>query len=434
MTRKPTRPDMHPAAPSPGHPSGRRTRRASAFLALLAGFLAGCAARPPLPVHDLTSFLQPATGPLATVLADPATYRFQVLVSEVVDRPGHPPELRRHGYRVDAEYFYPASSIKLCAAVAALQCVEQLERQHAVEGLVDVPIEIGALFPGDPPQVGDPTHRAGGHITVAHQIRKLALVSDNPAYNRLLELVGHEALNRSMHDLGLRSAVLNHRLSDPRTFPDPYATAAVTLLPPGRPPIALPARNSPLRLTNTAPGLRVGSAHMQSGRRVPEPLDFTRRNGISLVDLQDLLVRVVRPDIGTGRPGLVLSPDHRELLVDALTRYPGESDDPRYDRAEYPDAYAKFLLPGIRRVFPEDRPGRRVEIAAKIGRAYGFSVENSYLHHPGTGRAVFVTAVLYTNDDGILNDDRYEYDTVADPVLADLGERVARRWLATPAE
>jgi hypothetical protein len=36
--------------------------------------------------------------------------------------------------------------------------------------------------------------------------------------------------------------------------------------------------------------------------------------------------------------------------------------------------------------------------------------------------------VLYTNDDGVLNDDRYEYQAVAEPFQADLGEAVAR-WL-----
>lgn len=34
--------------------------------------------------------------------------------------------------------------------------------------------------------------------------------------------------------------------------------------------------------------------------------------------------------------------------------------------------------------------------------------------------------MLYTNADGVLNDDEYEYETVADPFLADLGEVVAR--------
>jgi hypothetical protein len=35
-----------------------------------------------------------------------------------------------------------------------------------------------------------------------------------------------------------------------------------------------------------------------------------------------------------------------------------------------------------------------------------------------------LSAVLYVNSDGVLNDDRYDYDTVGFPFLRDLGRRV----------
>ena len=50
----------------------------------------------------------------------------QILLSEVREDPGGVPTLRRHGFRVDAEYFYPASSVKLCGAIAALKKVAAL--------------------------------------------------------------------------------------------------------------------------------------------------------------------------------------------------------------------------------------------------------------------------------------------------------------------
>ena len=44
--------------------------------------------------------------------ADPESYRFQVLLSWVEDGSGpRPSRLVRHGYRCDAEYFYPARYI-----------------------------------------------------------------------------------------------------------------------------------------------------------------------------------------------------------------------------------------------------------------------------------------------------------------------------------
>ena len=401
------------------------------FVAVIggAGLICGCTTIQPKEMTDLSPVLQSCSNRFERVIASPESFRAQVLISEVVTNRSGRIQLKRHGYRVGAEYFYPASTVKLCVAVAALKTVERLQPSSLAADLADVPMEIAPLFPGDAPQISDASNMEGGHITVGHEMRKIALVSDNQAFNHLYDLVGHEELNRAMHDLGLRSVVINHRLSETRTIPDMRASAAVTLRVTGGQPIVIPARSSKLMLTNTAKNLLVGNGFMKGEQLVKTPMDFSTRNGISLVDLQDLLVKVARPDIDLGTPPLKLNASHRARLLQAMTEYPRESANPIYPAKDFPDEYSKFLLPGIRRVFPSKTPGERVESTGKIGRAYGFSIENSFVRNPANGRAVFVTAVLYTNADGVLNDDKYEYETVADPFFADLGELVASRWL-----
>lgn len=403
--------------------------RVALVLIALLGALCGCATSPGPITADLALALPTNSTNIARVLASPETYRVQVLIAEVITNRDGRAELHRSGLRVGAEYFYPASSIKLCAAVAALQSIEQLQSQERTPDLVETPLEIAPLFPGDPAQTNDTNNLAGGGITVGQEIRKLGLVSDNQAYNRLYDLVGHEGLNRSMHALGLQSTVLNHRLSEARTIPDMLATAAVTFRGPNGYPIVVPARRSSLMLTNRSRHLLIGASYLKGDQLISAPMDFSRRNGILLVDLQDLLVKVTRPDIDLGTPPLQLSPAHRELLLQAMSLYPRESKNPVYAAERYPDLASKFLLPGIRRVFPNAQPGQRIEVTGKPGRAYGFSIENSYVRNPANGRAVFVTAVLYTNSDGVLNDDKYDYATIADGFLADLGAWVGRRYL-----
>jgi hypothetical protein len=412
---------------NPGRRAPRHIWRAAGIFSF-ALWLTGCASRAPHPMNDLTPLLRAPTHPFAAVLANAEEYRLQILVSEVREEHGKP-IIIRHGYRVGAEYFYPASTVKLCGAVAALQALEKLSAEHHTGDLLDAPMEIAPLFPGDAAQTNDATNLKSGRITVGHELRKLALVSDNQAYNWLFELVGHAELNHAMHELGLRSVSLNHRLSETRNIPNPLATAEVRLLPEGFPPITIPARASELKLTNTAARLLIGRGFMRGEQVVNEPMNFAGRNGISLVDLQNLLIKVTRPDIELGTPPLKLAPAHRAFLLQAMTEYPRESANPVYDAKEFPDHWSKYLLPGVRRVFPNQQPGERIQSTGKNGRAYGFSIENSYLRNPQNGRAVFVTAVLYTNADGILNDDKYDYETVADPFLANLGELVAREWL-----
>jgi Beta-lactamase enzyme family len=396
----------------------------------LTAIVLGCATTGSPRIVNLEPFLRGQLAPAAAArLEHPEAFRLQVLISHVETVGGRPSRLVRSAYRLGAEYFYPGSAIKLAAAVAALQTIAGLGASHGPIDLLEVPLRIAPLFDGDPPQEDDPTNRDHARITVGHEIRKLSLVSDNQAFNRLYDLVGYDGLNRAMERLGLSSAVITHRLSETRTIPDPSASAAVTFLPPGRASIAVPARASATTRSNRGPGLRVGTAFIRGTEFVAEPMDFTRRNGMSLIDLQNLLVKLVRPDIDVGGPPLVLGEVHRAMLIGALTRYPRESPNPTYSADIFPDDVAKFLLAGVRRVFPSSRPGERIEITGKIGQAFGFTVENSYVHNPANGRAVFVSAVIYTNDDGVLNDDRYEYDTIARPFMADLGELVARAWL-----
>ena len=69
-------------------------------------------------------------------------------------------------------------------------------------------------------------------------------------------------------------------------------------------------------------------------------------------------------------------------------------------------------------------------VANKLGRAYGFSVDNAYVSDADTGRAFFLAACVETNANGVVNDDAYEYEEVADPFMENLAETVAK-WLWT---
>lgn len=394
------------------------------MLALLACVIPACSS------HLRERPLEPALRDIPSIapLIDRAEeLRLQVLITTI--RPGpDAPIIERFAFRPDAEYFYPASAIKLGAAVAALERLRELRRQgFDIER--STPISFDPLFPGDQPQLIDDTNLASGRITLEHEIRKLCLVSDNRAFNRLFDFVGADALNRRLRDAGLRSAVITHRLSESRPIPDQRRTAAFRAA-----NAAFPAATGTLALSNRGrPRLRVAEGFMRSdGSITGDGTDFTHRNGISLRDLHRLLIAIVHPGERIDELDLSLRDSDRRELLRAMTQYPRESPNPAYSGKEYPDEYVKFLLPGVRRVRPSSTPGERIEITNKIGQAYGFTVENAYLFNPGSRRAAFVTAVIYTNADGVLNDDRYEYATIAEPFMADLGEFVTRAFLGSP--
>jgi Beta-lactamase enzyme family len=380
----------------------------------------------PRPDDPMLAILRSHPG-LAAVVEEAPRYRLQAVLGLVEEGKGGRPVLVQHGFRLGAEYFYPASAVKLFAAVAALERLAELRRETGLAVGPDTPLVFHPLSGGEEIEESDPSNLEGGRITVRHEIRKLLLVSDNQAFNRLYELVGQDRLAASLARAGLGEARIVHRLDEARTAEENRRAPAIELLGPGF-RYTLPERPAPpLPPAPPMPGLAVGQAHLTAaGTRVEEPFDFALKNRFALADLQRGLCMVVRPDVDCGGPGFALDADDRALLLEAMSRFPRQSTNPLYDPAEYPDEYVKYLLPGLARVVA----GERLESCNEVGQAYGFSVDNAWVVDRATGRSFFLAATLYTNADGVVNDDRYEYGTVARPFLADLGEAAARRLWA----
>ena len=373
--------------------------------------------------NPLRHTLRHDTAGLGRVLAHPAAYRLQVLYTRVRRDAAGRPHFRSYRYRLrPREYFYPASTVKLAAAALALEKLRALRAQVPSLGPESVML-TDASFAGQTGAQRD-TSAASGRPSVANYVRKALLVSDNDAFNRLYEFVGPAELNAGLARLGLRRSRLLHRLSVGDQEPasrhtNPIAffadTAATQVL--YRQPAAFYSGAWP-KAPRRQPS--IGRAHLSGDQLVNTPLDFSQKNAFSLPDLQQMLRAVLFPETVPSARRLRLAPDDYALLRQALSQLPRESGRPRYDVAHYPDTYAKFLLGGGGTTpLP---PG--VRVFNKIGQAYGFLIDNAYVVDEAKGIEFLLSAVLYVNADGVLNDDKYEYDTIGFPFLRDLGLRV----------
>lgn len=349
--------------------------------------------------EDLVSMLR-RSPKLAPLVDDAETYRLEVLVGVVA--PGEDRWERREGFRLDAEYFYPASAIKLCTAAAALETVTDLREGGTVE------LDVDATLRSDGKSRRRPT-------SIANLVGGALVMSDNEANSDLFDLVGSDEIHERMWRLGLTTFRMRHRLGvDARKGAS--VTSEIQLATRGGPTV-VPPREGHLDLgKNDVPGVLVGESRIVGGRVVDGPMSFEEKNRISLADLQELLVKVMRPELGRGE-GLRLGERERALLVDSLTALPSA----RGARGSY-DAEHKPFLAGVEQVVPREH----LTLASKSGRAYGFLVGNAYALDARTGRAFFLAATLYTNPNGRMNDDLYDYPQVAFPAFADLGELIAR--------
>ncbi|MFN7962304.1 MAG: serine hydrolase [Thermoanaerobaculia bacterium] len=152
-----------------------------------------------------------------------------------------------------------------------------------------------------------PENLEGGRITVRQEIRKLFLVSDNRAFNRLFELVGQDGLAASLARAGLGEARIVHRLSESsHRRGEPPGSGDRSLGEGVR--TSLPERLAPEQPLPPLAGLEVGEAYLAAeAGRIDQPLSFAAKNRVALGDLQRGLCKVVRPEVDCGGPPFALS-------------------------------------------------------------------------------------------------------------------------------
>jgi hypothetical protein len=257
---------------------------------------------------------------------------------------------------------------------------------------------------------------ADGRPTIAHYIKKILLVSDNDAFNRLYEFLGQNYLNTTLHDMGYDSTQIIHRLQislneaqNRATNPFAFYDTAARLL------YRQPLRQSPLpyQPRNTF----LGKGYISRGKLIEKPFDFSAKNRLTLTDLHGMLTAVIFPDAVPKKQRFNLTADDYRFLHRYMSMKPGESRFPQYD-SSYTDAYVKFLLFGGDGKITN--PSLR--IFNKVGDAYGFLTDAAYVVDFEKGVEFLLSATIYCNSDGIFNDDRYDYNTVGFPFLKHLGQ------------
>jgi len=67
---------------------------------------------------------------------------------------------------------------------------------------------------------------------------------------------------------------------------------------------------------------------------------------------------------------------------------------------------------------------KNIRIFNKVGWAYGFLTDVAYIVDFEKNIEFMLSATIYCNEDGILNDDKYDFDSIGNPFLEKLGNLV----------
>ena len=344
-------------------------------------------------------------------------HQVQILYTQIDRDVENRPIFTSHAYRVDPHvYFYPASAVKLPAALLALEKLNRLR----IDGLDrNTPLRFDSAAPGRISTERDET-APDGLPTIGHYIRKLFLVSDNDAFDRLYDFLGQPALNESLWSRGYGQVRLTHRLALPRTEAQNACANPVTFYDgrTGRTLYEQPLTCSDRSYVAAEPILQ-GTAHIAGGELVNAPMDFRGKNRITVGALQALLKALLFPEAVEPSQRFDLTADDLDFLYRAMSQLPRESGIEAYTAApgHYHDSYVKFALFGDTTAPVPDG----IRLFNKVGLAYGYLVENAYIVDYEKGIEYLLTAVISVNENGVLNDGEYAYDEIGFPFMANLG-------------
>ena len=367
-----------------------------------------------LPDSELLTYLIKKNKSLHTVTSQKDTMRLQIIYTQIDRDSAGQPHFTHHFYHVSKQYFNPASTVKFPEAILALEKLNTLNLPGVNKYTTML---TDSSYSGQSAVYNDPTARSG-RPTIAQYIRKIFLVSDNDAHNRLYEFLGQEALNQRLQALGFANAQILHRfvpLSEDQNrhtngirFIDSTGKVLYNQFPAASKMVYQPRTDF------------MGKGYLNAkDSLVNAPMDFSKKNRLPLTYLHSLLQWVMFPTTQAYNNKLNLTDSDYYFLHRYMSTLPTESRFPAYDTPAYYPAYAKYLLMGAEK---GAWPDSNLRIFNKIGQAYGFLTDVAYIMNRQTGVEFMLSCTVLCNSDEIYNDNKYEYDSIGFPFLKNLGQ------------
>jgi len=350
------------------------------------------------------------------ILKNRDALKVQIIYTQIDRKKNNKPVFTNYYFNVNRNnYYYPASTVKLPTALLALQRLQEM-KSKGIDRNSSMITE--AKYSKQTAVYNDPT-TPDGRPTVEHYIKKIFLVSDNDAFNRLYEFLGQEYINKELHEMGYPDVDILHHLDlymtedeNRHTNPVRFYSPTSTLL------FAQDMQVSQIAYPKRTDS--IAKAYYSGGKLINQPMNFSMKNRFPLEDAHNVLRSIMFPSSVKKSQRFKISKDDQQLVWKYLSAYPSEAEFPPYDTANYWDAYGKLLYWGAEKgTLP-----KTFRSFSKEGDAYGFLIDVAYVVDFSKRIEFMLSAVIYCNSDGIMNDDQYDYEKVGFPFMKNLGRMI----------
>ena len=365
----------------------------------------------------LQQLMQQKPDQFGTILAHPNDYRVQIIYTQINRDKNNIPHFKEFTYRLNPkEYFYPASTVKMPLAFLALEKINNLK----VKGLSKSTLMTYDSVSSRQETIYNNPYSIDGTQNIEEAIKEIFLISDNNAANRLFEFVTPHTVHEKLAAKGYQDVYIRNRLDLARTALENRNTQSIDFYnDQGKIIYHQPAQLNKDSLPNYH--AFIGNAYLNNqDSLIKGPLNFSEKNRIYLSDLTHILKSVLFFDQTPKKQQFNLTTSDRNFLLHWMHTLPPESKYPSYDTANYWPSYCKFFYTGSAKgPFPSN-----IKIFNKVGDAYGFLLDIAYVMDPEKKIEFMLSAVMYCNSDGIINDSQYDYDSVGFPFYKNLGQLI----------
>ncbi len=356
------------------------------------------------------------------VLQDPKTYRLQIIYTQINRNLQNKPSFKNYYYHYNVnDYFNPASMVKMPLAFLSLEKLNRLK----ISGLNKFSaMAFDSSYPGQKAMLRDSVAE-DGLPSIATFIKRAFLISENDPYNRMYQFIGQEAINKTLKDKGYQLLRITRQFMGFNEEQNRHTNPIRFFDKQGKLIYDQPAayHQKPFDFSME---FKIGKGYLnKKDSLINEPFDFTKHNYVPLEYFQQLLQSVLFPSSVPIKQRFDLGKNDRNFLLQYLSQYPSETNYPKYDDSLFFDSYVKFFFQDSTHRMPD-----HIRVFNKVGWAYGFLTDVSYVLDIKNNIEYMLSATLYANKDGILNDDKYEYETIGLPFLNDIGRTFYRYELS----
>jgi hypothetical protein len=355
------------------------------------------------------------------IINNPNEYRVQIIYTQIDRTKKGKPVFKNFNFNVDPDlYFNPASMVKMPVAILSLEKLNELKKAGVDKYSR---MEFDSSYERQVAMKND-SSAENNYPSIAHFIKRAFLISENDPYNRMYQFIGQEQINKKLIEKGYTSTRITRQFMGYTEEQNRHTNGIQFLDASGNVTYVQAPKYNTDSFQFPSPIL-IGNAHInREDQLVKAPFDFTKHNNLSLEDMRKMIQSVVFPKSVEKKSRFKLTEEDRLFLLQYMSQYPSETNYPKYDSELFYDSYVKFFFGDSSHKIPS-----HIRVFNKVGWAYGFMTDVSYVLDTKNDIDYMLSATIYVNSDGVVNDSKYDEEKIGFPFFEQIGKVIYQHEL-----